>query len=67
MDITTNTDLLTPPKAAKVIGISPAMADKLIASGDLPASRIGPQYRVVRRIDAERLREKREREGKFVR
>jgi excisionase family DNA binding protein len=52
-------DLITLAEVAKLIGVSRTMIHYLIASRDLPARRFGPKAWLVRRVDAERLKEKR--------
>jgi excisionase family DNA binding protein len=50
---------ITLTECAKVLGLSRSMIHYLIRDRELPARRFGPKAWLVRRLDAERLKEKR--------
>jgi hypothetical protein len=52
-------EYITATMAASVIGVTRAMVHYYIRSRELPVFRVGPKAWLIRRIDAERLREKR--------
>jgi excisionase family DNA binding protein len=52
-------EYVTLTEAAKLIGISRSMLHYLIHDREITVLRLGPKAQVVRRIDAERLKEKR--------
>jgi len=57
MTMTIEDEYITATSAAAVLGVSLAMVHYLIKVRDLPARRFGPKAWLVRRIDAERLKE----------
>jgi excisionase family DNA binding protein len=52
-------ELMTTKQASELIGVSRVMVHYWIHDRDLPATRIGPKCWVVRRVDAERMKDKR--------
>jgi len=44
---------VTPPKAARQIGVSPYLVRRLIAEGELPAVRIGSRWLISRAVLAD--------------
>jgi excisionase family DNA binding protein len=52
-------EYITATSAAELLGVSRAMVHYLIRVRDLSATRLGPKAWLIRRIDAERLKEKR--------
>jgi excisionase family DNA binding protein len=58
--LTINPDeYITASQAAELLGVSRTLVHFLIRDRDLPARRIGPRCWLIRKIDADRLKEKR--------
>lgn len=52
-------DVIGIPEVAQLMGVNQSLVNRWVRRGDLPARRVGRVF-VIRRVDAERLKQRRE-------